>query len=202
MSTADRWRIEITSKDTNLREGTAGYLVITTGSPVKVYSFVGTRQTIVGRDIPITAYAFDGNTSDDLSVPSPLDGAIRSINGEVISPNGSIQKITFGNSQDVFTSVFRPQTAGQYQVRIEVEGVTPEGEAFIRTSEQIIQVISDSGSIGKSAYSTQVDGTRLQVNIPVNGSSKRTTSNCLWRNLCARRRINRAGCLDWRNDKR
>ncbi len=54
-------------------------------------------------------------------------------------------------------------------VQITVRGTNPKGEEFIRTSEQIIQVLNENVRFGKSAVANAIDDTRLAINLPANG---------------------------------
>jgi hypothetical protein len=162
------WRVEIfTGKGANLRNsGTVGYLVVSNDSPYQLYSYVDTHQTLVGRNIGIFTSVFDNSAGTN----SEIEGAVRSIEGEIRTPNGSTQKLNFsGNVEGIFGGNFVPREAGQYLVQITVRGVSPKGENFIRTSEQLLQVLGDNVKFGRGAVSNLIDNTRLQVNIPVNG---------------------------------
>ncbi len=162
------WRVEISApKDADLRGGkTVGYLVVSNNSPYQLYSYVDTHQTLVGRNIGVFTSVFDNSVSGN----SAIEGVIRSIEGEISTPNGAMQKLNFsGNREGLFGAKFTPREAGQYLVQITVRGVSPKGEFFIRTSEQIIQVLNENARFGNGAYSNLLDNTRLEINIPVSG---------------------------------
>ena len=162
------WRVEISApKELKSRGGeTSGYLVVSNNSPYYLYSYVDTHQTLVGRNIGVFTRVFDNSTSGN----SAIAGAIRSVEGEIRTPDGAMQKLSFsGNSEGLFNGNFVPQNAGQYLVQITVRGVSPKGENFIRTSEQLIQVLSGNARLGRSVETNLIDDTRLQINIPVSG---------------------------------
>lgn len=162
------WRVEISvPKGASLREGnTVGYLVVSNNSPYQLYTYIDTHQTLVGRNIGISTTVFDNSTRGDSAIPTQIEGSIKSISGEMTLPNGTSQKLRFDTNGN---GNFVPRTAGQYAIQITVEGISPKGETFIRTSEQVVQVLNDNVSFGKSTYSDLLDDTRLQVNLPTNG---------------------------------
>lgn len=162
------WRVEISAgKGANLRNsGTVGYLVVSNDSPYQLYSYVDTHQTLVGRNIGIFTSVFDNSAGTN----SAIEGTIRSIEGEIRTPNGSTQKLNLsGNAEGIFGGNFVPRQIGQYLVQITVRGVSPKGESFIRTSEQLLQVLGDNTRFGRGAVSNLIDDTRLQINIPADG---------------------------------
>ncbi len=162
------WRVEISAgKDANLRDsGTVGYLVVSNDSPYQLYSYIDTHQTLVGRSIGVFTRVFDNAAGTN----SAIEGEIRSIEGEIRTPNSTTQKLNFnGNSNGLFGGSFVPRETGQYLIQITVRGVSPKGEEFIRTSEQLVQVLGDNAQFGRGAVSNLIDSERLQVNIPVSG---------------------------------
>jgi len=169
---AGNWRVEISApKGSNLRNSeTVGYLVVTNNSPYQLYTYTDTNQTLVGRNIGIFTGVFDTSSEKNSAVPASIQGVVRSIEGEIRLPSGAKVKLSFnGIESGVFGGNFVPQTVGQYSIQITVRGVSPKGEDFIRTSEQLIQVLGDDVRLGKSSYTNLVDDTRIQVNIPANG---------------------------------
>ncbi len=144
--------------------------MVTDDSPYRLYSYVDTLQTLVGRNIGVFANVFDNSENSELVDRTSTEGFIRSVEGEIRNPNGTIQKLTFSSDDNgLFGGRFVPQTAGQYQIHLRVRGVSPKGEEFIRTSEQLIQVLGDNVRFGTSGYTTLLDDTRLEVNISSNG---------------------------------
>ena len=99
-----------------------------------------------------------------------MRGNIESATAELRLPNGATQKLNLLDSGNgVFNADFVPRFSGQYTVQITVRGISPKGEEFIRTSEQLIQVLGENVRFGKSAYSNLIDETRLEINLPANG---------------------------------
>ena len=95
-----------------------------------------------------------------------------------------MQKLRFESDENgLFGGTFIPRTAGQYRVQITVQGVTPKGENFIRTSEQIIHIFGDNVRFGKSTYTDLIDDTRLQINLADSRIGGWSQSYCLRRSL-------------------
>ncbi|MEO6590078.1 MAG: hypothetical protein ABIP06_12320, partial [Pyrinomonadaceae bacterium] len=166
------WRIEINApKSNNLRDGeNAGFVVIANKSPYRIYTCIDTLETLVGRTIGLRTSVFEANQTNEIQIPEALVGSVESATAELRLPNGATQKLNLrGGENGVFSSDFVPRIAGQYTVQITVRGVNPKGEEFIRTSEQIIQVLDDNVRFGKSAIANVSDNTRLEINIPANG---------------------------------
>ncbi|MEZ5306069.1 MAG: hypothetical protein R2684_02870 [Pyrinomonadaceae bacterium] len=163
-----RWKFEITNERDTFRGSTAGFLVITSDSPVKLYSWIGTNSTIVGREIPINAFPYDASASDELAIPPALPGSHRG-SIEVTDPRGATNTYKLDSSETGLSGVFTPSIPGQYQIRISVTGIGPKGETYLRTSEQVIQVISDNAQLGKMTVATPIDSMRMEAEIPVTG---------------------------------
>ena len=166
------WRIEIDAPKINaLSDGeTAGFIVISGKSPYRIYTYIDTLETLVGRNIGLRTSVFEMNADSETRIPESLRGNIESATAELRLPNGATQKLNLRDGGNgIFNADFVPRIAGQYTIQITVRGVSPKGEEFIRTSEQIVQVLSENVRFGKSAYSNLIDDTRLEINLPANG---------------------------------
>lgn len=166
------WKIEINAPETNsLRNGaTAGFVVVSSNSPYRLYTYIDTLETLVGKNIGLRTSVFESETEEDRNVPEAIRGSVVSAEAELRQPNGATQKFNLRDGGNgTFESNFVPRSAGQYTVQITVRGVSPKGEQFIRTSEQIIQVLNENVRFGKSAIANVVDDSRLSINLPTNG---------------------------------
>ena len=169
---AGNWQIRISAPDkSNFRDGaTVGYLVVSDDSPYQLYTYIDTNQTLLGKNIGIFTSVFDNSSERNSTIPASIEGVVRSIEGEIRLPNGAMQKLSFkGDENGIFGGNFVPPTAGQYSIQITVRGVSPKGEDFIRTGEQLIQVLGDNIRLGRANFTNLLDDTRMQVNIPANG---------------------------------
>ena len=166
------WRIEVDApKSNSLRDGeTAGFIVISGKSPYRIYTYIDTLETLVGRRIGLRTSVFETNESDETNIPEAIRGSIESATAELRLPTGATQKLNLRDGGNgVFDADFVPRVSGQYTVQITVRGISPKGEEFVRTSEQLIQVLGENVRFGKSAYSNLIDDTRLEINLPSNG---------------------------------
>lgn len=162
------WRVEITTRDTWLRDNqTAGYLVVSSKSRYQIYSYLDSYQTLTNRQIGFKVSVFENTPENQARVPETIGGTIQKAEAEVREPNGIRQKVIFGDADGngIFDGSFVPNSAGQHTVQITVKGITPEGTRFIRTSEQVFQVLNDNVRIGNSAKTTVLDENRLQINL-------------------------------------
>ncbi len=166
------WRIEINAPNSKgLREDeTAGFLVVSGKSPYQIYTSLDTLRTLVGRQIGIRTSVFEVDKNSDSRIPEAVRGSVESARAEIRLPNGESRKINLIESGNgIFMTDFVPQTAGQYILQITVFGKNPAGEKFMRTSEQIIQVLGEKVRLGKSAFTNLLDDTRIQINLPIGG---------------------------------
>ncbi len=147
-----------------------GYLVASGDSRYRLYSYVDTYETLVGREIGIVTSLFDNLTITEKGVQTALVGNVRESNVRIISSKGEIIDLPMTDLGDGnFRGNFVPTEGGQYTAQITVRGITPEGNEFLRTSEQIIEVASTSARIGKGVRVSTVDGLRNQISVPVAG---------------------------------
>lgn len=167
-----KWKIEIDAPQTNdLRDGEiAGFIVVSSKSPYRIYTYVDTLETLVGRNIGLKTSVFENANDEDTNIPEAIRGSIETAEAELRLPSGATQKINLrDNGNGAFESEFVPRIAGQYTVQITVRGTSPRGENFVRTSEQLIQVLNENIRFGKTAIASNIDDTRLSINLPASG---------------------------------
>jgi hypothetical protein len=164
------WHIEIAAPKGSFREGeTAGYLVASSNSPYRIYTYLDTFQTLVGREIGVVTSVFD-SSAKSISTIEATSFNVETAEAEIRLPNGAMQKFALrGATGNIFGGSFVPQIAGQHTAQITVRGVTPKGERFVRTSETVFEVLAENVRLGKSSYSSLIDDTRMSVNIPTGG---------------------------------
>lgn len=162
---AGTWRVEIEGPASAKQDGeTAGFLVLTPKSPFQLYSNLDTHQTLTGKPIGLQTRIFDTRNGEVAGTIVSASADIRLTNGAPVGETVSLR----GKGGSA-SATFVPRLAGQYLAQITVRGLTPTGEAFIRTSELLLQVVDSSAAFGKVAKVSQLDETRLQVNLPVSG---------------------------------
>jgi hypothetical protein len=165
------WRVEIVATGAKVRASdVAGYLVIFTDSPYRLYSYLNTHQTLTGRTLEFVASVFDERAQGNQSVPEALSGIVAGAEMLIRKPGGETEKVILsGEAQGHFRGSFVPREAGQYTVQIILRGADAEGERFIRTSEHVFQVLAERVTLERSVSTTVIDDTRLRVSLPATG---------------------------------
>lgn len=168
-------RLEINAPKTSLKsEETIGYLVVSSDSPYRLFSYVNTLQTVKNRNIGFVSSLFDGNAKTEIA----LSGTISRSEIELRSPSGKITKTEMfddGNHGDaiagdgIFGGGFVPSESGKYTAQITTRGTTPSGEEFIRTAEHTFEVADKNIDFGGNSFVRQLDDARYQFVLPVEG---------------------------------
>jgi hypothetical protein len=160
--------------DTPNKSGTSnktiGFLVVSSETPYRLYSFVDTYATVVGAEIGLVTSLFDKNANNEIDRPNALVGNIREASAEITLPNGKLQSVNLTDAGNgTFRVGFVPTTAGKHVAEITVRGTTPEGAEFVRTSEELFQVAANRVIIGRKIEASLIDDIRFQLNLPVRG---------------------------------
>jgi len=168
-----RWKVEIQAAGrTNRVSETAGYLVVSSDSPYRLYSYLNTHQTLTGKSLEFVASVFDQRAEIKSGIPKAIAGVVTGAEMEIRTPGGAIEKLMLNSENNRhFRTNFVPREAGQYTAQITLRGVSAEGERFIRTSEHVFQVLADNVTLGRLANSNVIDETRLRVSLPATGLS-------------------------------
>lgn len=167
------WRVEIMAAGTAMRAAeTAGYLLVASDSPYRLYSYLNTHQTLTGKSLEFVASVFDESAGGKTSVPEALDGSVTGAEIEIRAPSGKIDKLSLnGKDRRQLRGRFVPREAGEYTAQIVVRGTSAEGGEYVRTSEHVFRVLSDNVKLGAATSAANVDDTRLRVSLPANGLS-------------------------------
>lgn len=147
-----------------------GYLVAAADSPYRLYSYVDTLRTAVGRQIGVVSSIFNDRQNRPDGRPDPLSGAVREARVSVLTPTG--QTLEFRMDESVggeFRSSFVPDRPGRYSVQIAAQGSTPEGAQFFRTSELSFEVAARPAEIKSNVRARRLDELRWRLEIPVGG---------------------------------
>lgn len=157
-------RVEI---NTNRTES-GGFLVVASESPLRLYSYINTLETARGNSVGLVASLFD-NESETAFAGRISEAAVR-----IETPNGKFidaRMFDDGNHGDVlagdgvFGGAFVPNQSGKFVAQITAKGVTPNGEAFIRTGEHIIDVAANRAVLGGSAFVKAINDKRFQIDL-------------------------------------
>jgi hypothetical protein len=160
-------RIEI---NTN-RSAAGGFLVAASESPLRLYSYVNTLETVRGASVGLVASLLDDNETNFPEEISEARVRIETPNGEFIQ----MRMFDDGKHEDrlagdgVFGAAFVPQQAGKHIAQIIAEGATAGGEAFVRTGEHLVEVAANRVSFDQTAFVKAIDDTRFQIDLSARG---------------------------------
>lgn len=168
-------RFEINApKDSLAADETIGYLVASSDSPYRLYSYINTLQTVKNRHIGFISSLFDSNEKNETT----LSGTISRSELELRSPSGRIIKAAMfddGNHDDriagdgVFGGGFIPMESGKYTAQVTTRGTTPSGEEFVRTAEHTFEVAESQVEFRGNSFVRQLDDARYQLILPTEG---------------------------------
>jgi hypothetical protein len=162
-------RVKIDLPDTPLTtEKPLGYLVASSESIYRLYSYIDTFETLVGREIGINASLFDKKADGETGAPESLNDSIRRSTVSVQTPKGDIVRLEMnddGNGN--FRAGFTPTETGKYFVQVLSEGTAPNGREFFRTAEHSFEVAA-ALKINNLAKTRLIDDVRWQIDLPVN----------------------------------
>lgn len=150
---------------------TIGYLVASSDSPYRVYSYVDSLRTTVGREIAVVSEFFNAKENGEDGRPETLIAGVRMARMVVTSPNGEIIETQLSPAGDEFRGAFVPTSAGRYSVQIFSNGETPEGAEFVRSSELSVDVAPEALTVRGGMQVSRVDELRSRLAIPVAGTS-------------------------------
>jgi pimeloyl-ACP methyl ester carboxylesterase len=147
-----------------------GYLVVSSESNERLYSYLDTYSTVVGNEIGLVAKMFDRNFDNEIDVPSPSRVAISDAKVRIINPNGEISMFSMsGTEQGNIRGSFVPTIGGKYTAQIIVRGINADGNEILRTSEQTFDVASRQIRIGGKVQTSLVDALRWRIGLPISG---------------------------------
>jgi hypothetical protein len=165
------WNVRLSAPEGSNREGTQGYLVVSSRSPYRLHSYVDTNDLKVGHEIGFVASMFDASKDQDAALPGLIESAV----AEIRSPDGSIAEVELSSTgKGLFRARFVPGLPGEYIAQVMVRGSTPDGREFVRTSEHVFPVVASSAQLGEGASTFVASDSRLRVAIPVSGLSAGT----------------------------
>lgn len=162
-------RVEIETPKGLTAGETIGYLVASSDSPYRLYSYIDTLQTTVGREIGIVSALFNLKENSDEGQPDSLAGVINDSRVVIGAPNGETFELTMNQDGGEFISKFTPRVAGRYTAQIFASGRTPEGAEFLRSSELTFEVAANRAVIKSNVRAAQVDDLRWRIDVPVAG---------------------------------
>lgn len=150
-------------------EKPVGYLVASSESLYRLYSYIDTFETLTGREIGIVASLFDKKSNGETGAPNSLIGSVRRSTVSVQTPKGEIVNLEMSDRGDGnLRAGFVAPTAGKYFAQITTVGTTPDGREFLRTAEHSFEVAAANLKINEAAKTRLIDDLRWQIDLPVN----------------------------------
>ncbi len=147
-----------------------GYLVASSDSPYRLYSYINTLRTSVGREIGIVSTLFNQKENSEDGQPASLAGNIREARVSITAPNGETLDFPMtGGENGEFQTKFVPGVAGRFTAQIISKGATPDGAQFIRSSELTFEVAPNRAEIKSNVRAARVDDLRWRIDLPVSG---------------------------------
>lgn len=168
---AGSWKVEVvaTGRKLNAPEH-AGFLVVSSDSPYRLYSYLDTHQTLSGKPLEFVAAVFDERTETGSSRTEALAGSVAGALLEIRTPGGKTETVVLNGADDRhFRGSFVPREAGQYTAQVVVRGRGADGGQYVRTSEHVFQVLADNVRLGTRAGAAAADQTRLRISLPAAG---------------------------------
>jgi hypothetical protein len=168
---AGNWKVEVVAPGRKVSAAeAAGFLVVSSESPYRLYSYLNTYQTLAGKPLEFVASVYDERTETSAGGAEAIAESMTIAEVEIRSPGGKIEKAILNRADERhFRGSFVPREAGQYTAQVVVRGKSAEGEQYLRTSEHVFQVLADNVRLGTRAGTTVVDSTRLRVSLPAQG---------------------------------
>ncbi|HEX8351806.1 MAG TPA: hypothetical protein VF611_02700 [Pyrinomonadaceae bacterium] len=170
---AGNWKVDVVAagRRSNAAE-TAGFLVVSGDSPYRLYSYLDTNRTLLGKPLEFVASVFDERTEAGSSRPEALPGSVTRAEIEIRTPGGRTETLTLNGADDRhFKGSFVPREAGQYTAQVVVRGKGADGGQYIRTGEHVFHVLADNVRLGTRGGAAVVDPTRLRLSLPASGLS-------------------------------
>jgi len=178
------WKLTITGTGLSNVTRASNYpnvaIILFNDSPIQIFSYLEDYNNEKGNEIGLVA-RITSQTSWELGeIPAPLRLAtINLAEMEVITPEGTEIDVPMhddglhndGEANDgVYGASIKATVAGQYLATAVLEGVTPEGNAFIRSTEHVVNVVDDTLELTGTGFAVG-DGTRIDIYLGVNQKS-------------------------------
>ncbi|MCI0393647.1 MAG: conditioned medium factor [Chloroflexi bacterium] len=183
------WQIQVTAGGPRQGlTGPDGYLLLSGKSPYHLFTHLSSHELLAGRQLGLVTYLTYEPLGSGQGVPAPLTGHIRSAEMRLVAPDGTEQSLPMfddGQHADgpagdgVFGGLVEAALAGQYTAQVTVQGETPAGLAFLRTTEHVFPVIEPALTLaaGQMATAAAADDTRLRIELAALPAAGETGGN-------------------------
>lgn len=166
--TNGEWRIAVETAEPANKDAAGkpdGFLLVSFDSPLRLYTHLASYDLVAGKTVGLVAYMHDAQADAPGRMPRPLAGAIEKAVMQLTTPSGqavSIPMFDDGRHQDgeagdgVFGGLLAKAAAGSYRAQVAAMGVSPEGKAFLRTSEHFFPVVKPALRLGREVTAEAV----------------------------------------------
>ncbi len=129
---AGSWKVDVVAKGRKVNAPEhAGFLVVSSDSPYRLYSYLDTHQTLSGKPLEFVASVSDERTETKSSRAEALAGSVTGALIEIRTPGGKTETFVMKGADDRhFRGSFVPREAGQYTAQVVVRGRSADWRAI------------------------------------------------------------------------
>ena len=165
--TPGSWTVTVTGTEKMEHiSGIDGFLLISDESPYRAYSHLTDHRLLVGSPISLSTRLIE--ETDHSALPVALPDTIFDASMVVTTPSGKEITVVMNEGLNGAASAsFIPDEPGNHHARVTLQGVTPEGRPFIRTTQHLFPVINPYLELAGSMATLRQDGDRLAIDFGV-----------------------------------
>ena len=157
-----------------------GYIMVSSDTPYYLKTWRQAYSQVTGERVYFNFSAYTQDTTfrvvgQDLNLIQNAQLVIKTPAGEVMTVAGLDDGLAFDAQagDGVFYGSFLAETAGEYQVQVQVKGTTPEGLPLYRTTEHVVAVVDPQLKFNKKAVQVSIlDNNRVALDIGVDSSNR------------------------------
>lgn len=147
-----------------------GFMVVASETPYQLYTHLSSYDLLAGNQVGLVTRLYDATEAGETAVPAPLSGVISSASMTVTLPDGTAQTVPMfdngaandGAANDgVYGGLLTAAAVGEYTAQVTVEGVSPDGVPFVRTSEHIFPVLERTLELANNRVRSRQFGNRI-----------------------------------------
>ncbi len=143
-----------------------GYLLLRTDNDFGIHTFWENRNFLVGEDLSLHVRSILRDQTEALSAKPA--GSLQSVVVEIAAPSGDIVRLDSAfQDAGAVTAAWTPKEPGKHRVTVIARGVNHQGQTYLRTSLNGIEVLNPTLAWrDAAAHITQNQATRLSVWLP------------------------------------
>eukprot|EP01027_Heterolobosea_sp_BB2_P008908 GEZU01013198.1.p1 GENE.GEZU01013198.1~~GEZU01013198.1.p1 ORF type:complete len:674 (+),score=199.90 GEZU01013198.1:77-2098(+) len=169
------YKVIVSTKLPNTQKSRANapdvYLLLENVSDYKAYAHINTYNLQTGQNIGLMARLYNEKMAmvDEKGSPAAIrfeEGAKPSVSMYVTMPNGASENIPMHDdgghgdllaNDGIYGASITAQYTGQYKAQLIMEGYTPSGTPFLRTTQHILQVVDTDLTLTGSVSASESD---------------------------------------------